>query len=154
MAARLPSDLSVKAAISVAEMAKILGFSRNHFWSLCKRGIFPMPLRTTGPSRPRPYFTSELQEACRQIRATNISHAGSFVLFYEPRRAGAAPKRSKPQPDERIAGLVQSMGQLGLSVTEEQVAAAVATVYPSGLPTIDGSLIRTLFQHLKRPASA
>jgi hypothetical protein len=112
MAARLPSDLSVKAAISVAEMAKILGFSRNHFWSLCKKGVFPMPLRTTGPSRPRPYFTTELQEACRQIRQTNISHAGQFVLFYEPRKAGVAPRRVKSQPDERVIGLVQSAVRL------------------------------------------
>jgi hypothetical protein len=157
MAARLPSDSSAKAAISVSEMAKILGFSRNHFWSLCKKGVFPMPHYTTGPVRARPYFTTELQEACRQIRATNISHAGQFVLFYESRRmTGSAPTGRRPrraQTDERIVGLVQSLKQLGLEVTEPQVESAVAAVFPTGLPADDGQAIRPLFVHLKKQLS-
>ena len=154
MTARLPQDSSLKAAISVAEMARMVGLSRNHFWVLAKRGVFPMP--TYSMTNKRPFFDIEAQQVCLRVRETNIGVNGGFFMFNAPRK-GTAPatsqigKRSKPS--ERVVGLMNAVKHLGLEVTAQQVEAAVAEVYPQGLPAQDGQAIRALFLHLKKVVS-
>jgi hypothetical protein len=154
MPPRAPNEAgTAKAAISVAEMAKMVGFSRNHFWSLCKAGIFPMPLYAVRTHRP--YFTTDLQEVCLTIRRTNVALSGEYVIFNQPRSAASAtdaaggPAGGRSRKRERLARLAVSLGQLGLSVNADQVHAAVGQAFPGGLPEDDGQVIRRLFQHFR-----
>lgn len=156
MTSRSPQDSSLKAAISVAEMARMVGLSRNHFWVLAKRGVFPMP--TYSVTNKRPFFDIEAQQVCLRVRETNIGVDGGFFLFNAPRKNGAAPSPvavtshggKKSKPNERTVGLLRAIKHLGMDVTAEQVEAAVVAVYPQGLPAEDGQAIRALYLHLKK----
>jgi len=51
-----------KAAVSVSEMARIVGLSRSRFYGLVNEGVFPPPvydLRTR-----RPFYDLDLQQRC------------------------------------------------------------------------------------------
>jgi hypothetical protein len=155
MTARIPEHSSPKAAISVTEMAKIVGLSVNHFRQLCKRGVFPMPSYST--HNKRPFFDIEAQQVCLQVRQTNIGHNGAYVLFYGPRQSEASGQPNgggkHEKPSERAVGLAKSLKHLGLDVTAQQVEEAAAEVFPQGLPSEDGQAIRALFSHFKRSMS-
>lgn len=160
MTARFPDDSSKKAAVSVAEMARTVGMSRNHFWSLCKRGVFPMPAYST--ANKRPYFDIAAQQACLQVRQTNIGHDGLYVIFYGPRRKTEAEvsrtssggKAVKVKASDRATTLAKALKHLGLDVTGQQVDAATPEVFPQGLPAEDGAAIRAFFLHFKKALSS
>jgi predicted DNA-binding transcriptional regulator AlpA len=153
MPARSPNE-TVKAAISVSAMAKAVGLSRNHFFALCKKGVFPPPIYAI--KNRRPFFTAELQEQCQTIRKTNISHSGEYVIFYEPRSAAPSPNgagnrpRSRTCRHERLGQIAANLRQLGLTVTEDQVQSAVAEVFPGGISDDENQVIRVLFSHFRR----
>jgi hypothetical protein len=155
MTHRLPNDSQAKAAISVTEMAKNVGLSVNHFRSLCKRGVFPMPSYST--HNKRPFFDIEAQQVCLQVRQTNIGHNGAYVLFYGPRQSDTSGQPNgggkHEKPSERAVGLAKSLKHLGLDVTAQQVEEAAAEVFEQGLPPDDGAAIRALFSHFKRAKS-
>lgn len=149
MTARIPEHSSPKAAISVTEMAKMVGLSVNHFRSLCKRGVFPMPSYST--HNKRPFFDNEAQQVCLQVRQTNIGHNGAYVLFYGPRakpEAISTGKRGKPS--ERATGLAKALKHLGQEVTAQQVESALPEAFPSGIPSDDGQAIRVLYSYFKK----
>ncbi|MCE9525561.1 MAG: hypothetical protein K8R36_05855 [Planctomycetales bacterium] len=144
-----------RLAITVAEMARTCSLSRTHFWSLVRRGIMPSPvycLRTR-----RPLYTRELQQSALAVRQTGMGVDGRYVLFYGARKAKTtvpAPKPSKPtKPTERYGELIEGLRALGMAtVTEAQVAQAVASLYPHGIQgEEEGSLIRALWMYLRRP---
>lgn len=61
----------------------------------------------------------------------------------------ASSRRLAVRPN---AGLVEGLKSLGLSnVTQTQVAAAVAAVYPNGTDGVDEAVvIRSVYRHLRR----
>ncbi len=151
MTHRLPNDSQPKAAVSVTEMAKMVGLSVNHFRSLCKRGAFPMPSYSI--HNKRPFFDIEAQQVCLQVRQTNIGHNGSYILFYGPRqRDESMPNGTgkKGKPSEHAVGLAKSLKHLGLEVTAQQVESALPEVFPNGVPSDDGQAIRALYSHFKK----
>lgn len=155
MTARIPDHSMAKAAISVAEMARLVGLSVNHFRSLCKRGVFPKPQYTT-TGRPRPYFDIEAQQVCLNVRQSNIGNDGAYVIFYDRKKADTpqtSPIGKKAKPSDRAEGLAKAIKQLGLVVTGQQVEDAAVVVFPQGLPAEDGQAIRALFVHLKKSLS-
>src|SRR5437016_4078439 len=81
-----------KIAVSVSDMARMVGLSRARFYQLMKLGVFPCPLRD--PSKKRPYFDQKLQETCLEVRRRNCGVNGEPVLFYA-RRQPTAPAPSK-----------------------------------------------------------
>jgi hypothetical protein len=130
-------------------MSRLVGLSYNHFRSLCKRGVFPMPSYTI--NNKRPFFDIEAQQACLQVRQTNIGHNGAYVLFYGARKAPVISQSGKKsKPSERAVVLAKALKHLGLTVTAEQVEEAVSVVFPQGLPPDDGQAIRSLFLHFKK----
>ena len=158
MPPRTPPELCTKAVISIAEMAKLAGLSRNHFFALCKKGVFPMPIYCVKTRRP--LFTTELQELCLAIRKTNISFSGDYVIFYQPRtisteglRHGGGGRSRPSRSQERLGSLASSLGQLGLVVSRDQVAQALKQLYPEGLPDDANQAIRALFSHFRRSLS-
>jgi hypothetical protein len=145
-----------KAAVSVTEMARMVGLSRARFYQLMGSGTFPAP--SCDPETGRPYFTEEQQRACLEVRRRNVGIDGKPALFYAPRSRTLPPlvlPRSKPHPPAPPhADLLDVVKALGLaSATSAQVEAAVAESYPQGTEGIDPSeIIRAVFLSLKEGA--
>ncbi len=113
------------AGVSVSEMARMVGLSRQRFHQLMQAGVFPQPQRNEG----RPFFDEPTQQVCLEVRRRNCGVNGQ------------APH----------ADLLDGLKALGLaSVTAADVGAAVKTLFPQGTAGMDeGEVIKTVFLHLK-----
>lgn len=160
MTARSESN-EQKEAVSVAEMARLVGLSRARFYQLVGP-TFPYPvydLRTR-----RPLYTAEMQAVCMDVRRRNCGIDGRPVLFYAARAAPAVrrPRPERPQPataGDRTEGhsdLIAAVRGLGMgSATAGQVAAAVRACFPGGVAGVaEGERIRRVFLQLRRQDSA
>ncbi len=117
-----------KTAVSVAEMARIVGLSRARFYQLIG-SAFPHPVYAVATRRP--FYPVELQEICLEVRRSNCGIDGKPILFHR-RAADIAPANPKPpkrkassfdhRHKELLAGL-KSLGMVG--VTAEQVQATL-----------------------------
>lgn len=137
-----------KAAVSVSEMARMVGLSRAQFYAYMGT-VFPHPLYRI--TNRRPFYDADLQRECLSIRQTGIGHNGQYVLFNAPRRESPPTgKRCGRRENGRIAELLEAVRHLGLEVTKEQLKTAVSELYPSGLPAIDAETIRKVFHGLRR----
>jgi hypothetical protein len=143
-----------KSAVSVAEMARMVALSRARFYQLMG-SAFPFPLYDVATRRP--YYPSELQEACLEVRRRNCGIDGKPVLFQrrEGEVARMRPKQSgrKAAPDaSRFRGLMAGLRSLGMAgVTAAQVQAALKELHVSDIENKDqGELLRAVFLHLKR----
>ena len=143
-----------KVAISISEMARMVGLSRQRFHQL-KGTTFPEPRRD--PETGRPFYDEELQQICLDVRRRNCGIDGKPVLFYTARHPlGQQPKagrKPKPQPKQsgESADLIAALDGLGLSVTAAQVETAIKQVFPAGIQKLhSGEVIRAVFLHLKR----
>jgi|SRR4051812_11821875 hypothetical protein len=143
----------IKESVSVAEMARMVGLSRARFYQLIGNA-FPFPLYQTATRRP--FFNAELQQICLDVRRRNCGIDGKPIMFY-CRRGGELPRaktgRSKVQAKtpEPLAGLLESVQELGLPATLSEVATAVKELFPSGWSGVpEGELIRAVFIHIKR----
>jgi hypothetical protein len=147
-----------KAAVTVAEMARMVGLSRSRFYQLIGTA-FPEPERQPGTGRP--VYTEAQQEVCLEVRRRNCGVDGKPVLFYA-RRLGSAPARPKaPKPKlepkgRDVAALVDGLNALGLTTaTAAQVQRVTQELYPKGTEGIDqGEVLRAVFLCLKRQNSA
>ena len=153
----------MKVAVSVSEMARMVGLSRARFYQLQKDGAFPKP--SYAPETGRPFYSEDQQAACLDVRRRNCGIDGKPILFYARRveirpsvPLSRRPKPAKPRtvaPDDH-AELLEAVKILGLtSATVAQVRAAVAELFPEGTVAIDqGEVIRALFLKLKRQDSS
>lgn len=151
----------VKGAVSVTEMARMVGMSRGHFYSLVKEGVFPAPVYDVRTKRPM--FLAEQQQMCLQVRATGVGVDGRYRLFYSERGNGGGPssrsasaRRTGAVPASPNAALIDGLKALGLTtVSEQQVASAVATCFPDGInETEEGVVLRAVWQQLRRTNAA
>jgi predicted DNA-binding transcriptional regulator AlpA len=148
----MSADMPLKIAVTVAEMARMVGLSRARFYQLMKQAVFPAPKQN--PSTKRPFYDQELQQVCLEVRRRNQGINGQVVLFYS-RRQEIAPtrsqtKKSKAVPKEKNE-LVESLRSLGLTVTAAEVDQAMKEKFPGGASGKDeGEVIRAIFLHLKR----
>ncbi|MBI2806102.1 MAG: hypothetical protein HYX68_14065 [Planctomycetes bacterium] len=144
-----------KTAVSVTEMARMVGLSRQRFHQLVKAGVFPQPLYDAETKRP--YFDAELQQSCLEVRRRNCGVNGKLILFYARGSRPSAPvKTVKRKPvkrdDNRHADLIEGLKSLGLAaVTVAQVEVAVAELFPGGTAGVaPGELLRAVFLRLQR----
>ena len=152
--------VSTRAAVTVSEMARMVGLSRARFYELVEAGVFPPPVYCV--STRRPMYVEELQKTCLEVRRRNRGVNGKPVLFYArgPRATAPAAKPSKPpvakpKPTAAHADLLDGLTALGLVATPAQVAEAVAALYPAGVNGTDrGQVLRGVFLHLKRQNTA
>ena len=79
-----------KAAVTVAEMARMLNLSRQRLHQLIGTA-FPYPVYNIKTRRP--FFTEELQRVCLEVRRRNCGVDGKAILFYA--RRGGAPSPTK-----------------------------------------------------------
>jgi len=140
-----------KAAVTVAEMARMLNLSRQRLHQLIGTA-FPFPVYDIKTRRP--FFTEELQRVCLEVRRRNCGVDGKAILFYA--RRGGAPlpsKRTKKvKPNLAHVAILDAVKALGLvSATTDQVDAAIKILFPRGVETVDqAQVIRGVFVHLQR----
>ncbi|MBB02217.1 MAG: hypothetical protein CMJ47_06195 [Planctomyces sp.] len=144
-----------KSAVSVSEVARMVGMSRARFYQLMKEGVFPTPVYDIETRRP--LYTEEMQEICLEVKRRNCGVNSKPVLFYASRHPlGSQPikrpsrPKAKPKPTNQYAELIDSLSSLGLSVTAHQVEAAVKECFPEGIQKLDsGEVVRAVFLNLK-----
>ena len=93
-----------KVAVSVADMARMVGLSRARFYELMGSGVFPRPVRQAETGRP--FYSEDQQKAVLDVRRRNCGINGQAVLFYARRLptgpAPARPRRAKPNPTPKV----------------------------------------------------
>jgi hypothetical protein len=140
-----------KQAVSVTEMARMVGLSRARFYQLVG-SVFPYPVYAVATKRP--FYPVELQEVCLEVRRQNQGIDGKPILFHRrPKEATPSiPKLSKRKAaadnsrhKELLTGL-RSLGMVG--VTGAQVEAVLKEIHVTGKGS--GEVLRAAFLHLKR----
>lgn len=148
----MPNPPVVRAAVSVSQMARMLGLSRSRFYELMTKGVFLTPIYSV--TTKQAFFTREMQQCNLQVRVEQIGINGEFVLFQErrPTPQGEQPARSSRRREGRVATLVQGLKSLGLeTVDAASVERALAACYPNGTDENDETtILRTIFRHLRR----
>ena len=155
---------AIKEAVSVSGMARMVGLSRARFYQLMRDGVFPLPSRQNETGRP--FFNREQQEQCLEVRRMNQGVNGQVILFYAMRVPSvgtpARPPRRQPrsrqqrvsnQPsrDPVIVELHHGLTQLGLTVGDRDIRAALVVEYPDGHDGVDSAeLLRSVFGRLSR----
>jgi predicted DNA-binding transcriptional regulator AlpA len=132
--------------ITLHELCEMLGISKGRYYTLQKRGIFPAPQRT---SSNRPVFDQELVQKCVEVVRSRVGINGEPILFNRK----PAQERSKKRPASvrgKHDDLIAALGSLGLSVSVEQVNAALATLPNNGGDMDEPALIKAVFLHLKK----
>ena len=148
----MPENARVKAAVSVSEMAKMVGLSRARFYELIERGVFTRPVHAL--TTKRPFFTAELQQVNLEVRQSQQGLNGEFVLFYqrqEQGRARRAVRRSRQSSRHgEHADLIHGLRSLGIDPTAAEVAQAIESCFPGGTNGTDQStVLRDVFRHLR-----
>ena len=145
-----------KAAVTVSEMAKMVGLGRARFYQLVG-SAFPFPVYDVRTHRP--IYVEELQKMCLEVRRLGLGFDGQPVVFNTKRKERSRPSRKTVEQvpsGGRHDHLLNSLRALGLtSVKEEQVEAALKTVFPDGVDGKDqGQAIRALFLHIRHESGA
>jgi len=141
-----------KAAVTVAEMARMLNLSRQRLHQLIGTA-FPYPIYNI--TTRRPFYPEDLQRLCLEVRRRNCGVDGKPILFYA-RRGGALsspmkrPKKAKP--NSAHVAILDAVKSLGLvSVTADQVGSTIKLLFPQGVESADqAEVIRGIFVHLQR----
>ena len=141
--------MNVKEAVSVAEMARMVGLSRARFYQLIGTA-FPPPVYDVASRRP--FYNRELMDLVMEVRHRNCGVDGKPVLFYARRMviAPPAPKRSRKKStpaNDQHDDLAEGLKSLGLiDVTAAQVGATGKQLYPKGVKDVDqGEVLRNVF---------
>ena len=150
------SENNLKPICSVRELAEdLLGLSRQHFYNLLKKNVFPMPIYDVRTRRP--YYPVDLQKVCLEIRRSKIGYDGRAVLFYRPRqqrsnkpsKATTVERPNAAVNQERLE-LLEGLRVMGLTrVTTKDVARALKAVYPAGEHKPQGVILRDLYRYLR-----
>jgi hypothetical protein len=154
----MSDEFLTKAAVTVAEMARMVRLSRARFYQLQQAGVFPSPVYDV--STRRPVYVQELQEVCLEVRRRNCGINGKPILFYSHRLGSAPgkPKASKPKLEAKrgdVTALIDGLNALGLtSATAAEILKVTRQLFPQGTEGIDqGEVLRAVFLHLKRKNS-
>jgi hypothetical protein len=140
-----------KEAISVTEMARMVGLGRTRFYQLVTNGIFPPPVYDVATRRP--LYTRDLQDICLDVRHRNCGVNGRLVVFHAEQKKSPQPKPIMAT-DHQYDDLVKGLRSMGLpDVTPEQVDGVVKQLYPDGIKDVDGEVLKNLFISLRRPES-
>src|SRR5271170_6487813 len=95
-----------KHAVTIAEMARMVGLSRSRFYQLIGKAM-PEPSRDEAG---RPYYSEEQQRTILEVRRRNCGIDGKPILFYAPRNSVpvSSPKRpAKKQSNDQHAEIVE-----------------------------------------------
>lgn len=158
-----------QVAMSVTDIARLVGLGRSRFHQLIKEGVFPSPCKC--PETGRPYYDSVGQLTCLDVRRTHRGINGRTVMFYarkfgrsedlkskgrsKPLSAqSSSPRKRNPTPPppgpSRLDILVESLKQLGLSaVTKAQATDALNACFcESDQKPSDQAALLAVFRYL------
>jgi hypothetical protein len=141
----MSDNIVTKSAVSVTEMARMVGLSRARFYQLVRRGTFPPADHDAVTGRPC-YF-EEKQRQVLEVRRRNCGVDGTPILFYSRRRdlgqqKAAAPRPTRPKAKAgRYADLIDHLAAVKVIVTAAQVEAVVKEKFPNGIEGIDPSVV-------------
>src|SRR5436853_880475 len=138
----MSENIVTKSAVSVTEMAGMVGLSRARFYQLVRRGTFPPADQDAVTARPC-YF-EEKQRQILEARRRNCGVDGQAILFYSRRRdlgtVKAPPRPTKPKGMmNQYADLIDHLADAKVFVTATQVDAVVKQKFPGGIVGIDPS---------------
>lgn len=145
-----------KHAVTIAEMARMIGLSRSRFYQLIGTAM-PEPSRD---ERGRPFYNEDQQRTILDVRHRNCGVDGQPILFYAPRHSAPAPmpkRRSlRKKVHSQYADIVDGVRGLGLTTaTADQVEAVIANLFPNGTAgVVPGEVIRQVFLSIKRNNSS
>ena len=133
-----------KEAVSVTEMARMVGLGRTRFYQLVKDGIFPPPAHDAATRLP--FYTRELQNICLDVRNRNCGVNGKLVVFRSERTKTPRSTQTRPATNGRYDDLAKGLRSMGLpEVTSEQVNEIMNQLYPNGVSCVDGQVLRNVF---------
>jgi predicted DNA-binding transcriptional regulator AlpA len=143
-----------KSIISVTDMAKLVGLSRQRFNQLVKQGLFPSADRDEQSARP--FYNSEKQQQCLLVRQTHTGINGKPILFYSRRRdSGTKRASATPSAPKADTTILQQLAELGVNVTMKEVETASATLFPAGTISVaHETVLKGLFLHFRRKNKA
>jgi hypothetical protein len=139
-----------KHAVTIAEMARMVGLSRSRFYQLIGKA-FPNPCRNESG---KPFYAEEQQRMILDVKRRNCGIDGKPILFYAPRQSAPSPiKKRRPKNSEV---LIEGVKALGLpTVTSTQVSEAIKHLFPNGIAAIaPGEVIKQVFLFIKRQNSS
>ncbi|MBD3672759.1 MAG: hypothetical protein HUJ26_04460 [Planctomycetaceae bacterium] len=152
-------NIQTKSAVTVSEMARMVGLSRSRFYQL-QGTAFPHPVYD--PQTRRPFYTAEQQQVCLEVLRRNCGIDGKPILFYASGPKPAAVRRknrkSKVKTEKatsRNSTVVEGVKSLGMnSVSARQVEQTIRKLFPDGTSNVEqGEVIRAVFVALMRQNS-
>ncbi|HEY7328071.1 MAG TPA: hypothetical protein VH592_10545 [Gemmataceae bacterium] len=154
----MTDNIVTKSAVSVTEMAKMVGLSRARFYQLVRRGTFPVADQDTVTGRPC-YF-EEKQRQVLEVRRRNCGVDGRPLLFYSRRRdlgqTKAVPRPTKPKvKSNNYADVIHCLEQVKITMTSAQVETTLKELFPEGTDGIDlGSIVEAIIERRRRQNSS
>lgn len=150
------SNSATKTAVSVTEMAAMMGLSRARLYQLIRKGKLPTPDIEEGSKRP--YYNEDKQRQCLEVRRRNCGIDGKPIMFYARRRdVGVSRKkveRAKPAASPH-ADLIDQLGVMGITVTAAQVDAVVKELFPNGTTSVpQEEVFRAVFLRIRSQHSS
>lgn len=145
---------SGKTVVTVSEMARQVGLSRQRFHQLRRQGVFPEPEYDCETDRP--FYDEETQTICREVRQRNCGVNGKRILFYARRTdIGMARQTRKLSPSKKNGNqhgaIIATLKGLGLGgITVGQVTGAITSLFPNGTEAVDDAeVVRSIFLRIK-----
>jgi hypothetical protein len=148
-----PELAETKAAMSISDVARMVGLSRQRFHQLMVAGVFPRPKKDRASGRP--FYDEAAQQKCLDVRRRNCGVNGKVVLFYARRQncptPNTQPTKSRTPATTQYADILDGVRALGVgTATAAQVATAVKEIFPNGTSEADpGEVIRAVFLRLR-----
>jgi hypothetical protein len=149
----MADNIVTKSAVSVTEMARMVGLSRARFYQLVRRGTFPPADQDTLTGRPC-YF-EEKQRQVLEVRRRNCGVDGSPILFYSRRRDLGQPKPAsrpaKPKTNlNNYADVAHYLEQAKITMTAAQVEATLKELFPEGTEDKDtGFIVNAIIERFR-----
>lgn len=145
----MTENIVTKSAVSVTEMAQMVGLSRARFYQLVRRGTFPPADQDAMTARPC-YF-EEKQRQILEARRRNCGVDGIAILFYSRRRdlgQTKTPERPrKPKPaSNQYADVIGYLEGANITMTVAQVEALVKEM-PNGTCSDTEDIIQAIIKH-------
>ncbi len=150
------SNSGTKTAVSVTEMATMMGLSRGRLYQLIRKGKLPTPDVEEGSKRP--FFNEEKQRQCLEVRRRNCGIDGKPIMFYSRRRdVGVSRKKvekTKPAVSPH-ADLIDHLAVMGITASTAQVESVVKELFPTGMAgTPQEEVFRAVFLRIRRQNSS
>lgn len=142
-----------KSIVSVSEMARMVGLSRQRFHQL--RGS-AFPEADYNPETKRPYYNAEKQQVCLDVRQRNCGIDGKPILFYARRNDVGVVRKPQKKKSTKVSNgkfdhITEAIRALGMKTNSEKVGEAINSLFPNGIEhTDEAEVIRSVFLHLKQ----